>query len=72
MNAMTHIRKNVFRVTQIEMASIADVAQSTISRWENGGEPTQAEMARIRLEAIRRAIPWDDRWFFEAPVEVGE
>jgi len=73
MNAIMHIRKNVFRVSQTEMADIAGVSQSTISKWEAGLQtPISDAFKSIRSEAIRRAIPWDDRWFFEAPVEAAE
>jgi transcriptional regulator with XRE-family HTH domain len=63
-----HIRKKVFGVTQAEMALIAGVSQATISRWEEGRQsPDHDALARIRSRATKRGIPWDDRWFFEAP-----
>jgi transcriptional regulator with XRE-family HTH domain len=65
MTPLHHIRVNVFRVTQVEMAAIAGVRQSTVSRWDNGAnEPTRRKLQRIRDEAIRRGLQWDDRWFF--------
>lgn len=65
MNQMLRIRRNVFRVTQIEMAQIAGVKQPTISRWERGlREPDLSHLQRIRAEAHRRKLRWDDRWFF--------
>lgn len=70
MSSIGHIRKNIFRVSQTEMARIAGVSQATISRWENGVSPSQDDMARIRSEALNRDIPWNDRWFFE--VEAAE
>ena len=72
MNAIRHIRKKVFGVTQQEFAVIAGVQQSTISRWENGeAAPTLDEMARIRESAGSRKLKskWDDRLFFTAPSE---
>lgn len=72
MRPIEHIRRNIFRIGQIEMAKIAGVSQATISRWEKNVCPASGAMARIRDEAVRRAIPWDDRWFFEAPVEAAE
>lgn len=67
MNQMLSIRRNVFRVTQIEMAQIAGVKQPTISRWERGlRDPDLSHLQRIRAEARRRKLRWDDRWFFAA------
>lgn len=68
MNPMLHIRKLVFGVPQTEMAEIAGVSQGTVSKWETGLlAPDLAELERIRNEASRRNLDWDDRWFFEAP-----
>ncbi len=73
MNPMLHIRKRVLAVTQAEMAQIAAVGQATVSRWENrSGAPSRIELERIRSEALRRGVAWDDSWFFEAPVEAAE
>lgn len=67
MNLMRRIRKNVFGITQAEMARIAGVAQAQVSRWEHGlREPRLAELRRIRAAAIKRGLAWDDRWFFAA------
>jgi len=68
MNAIKAIRKNVFCVTQQEFATIANVTQSSVSRWESGIAPTLEEMANIRNAALSRGLVWDDRWFFEAPL----
>lgn len=73
MNPLLQIRKNVFGVTQSEMAAIAKVAQGTVSRWETGElVPDRRELSRIRLEALKRGLAWDDSWFFEAPSEAAE
>lgn len=73
MNPLLHIRKTVFDVTQSEMALIAEVSQGTVSKWESGAlAPDRHELVRIRKEASRRALPWDDRWFFETPSEAAE
>ena len=70
MNPMLHIRKHVFGVPQTEMAEIAAVSQGTVSKWESGSlAPDRNELERIRSEAARRGLSWDDSWFFEAPVE---
>jgi DNA-binding transcriptional regulator YiaG len=67
MNAIRHIRKNVFRLKQQEFAAIAGVQQSTVSRWERGeASPSLSEMAAIR-EAARGKRGWSDRLFFETP-----
>ena len=68
MNPMLRIRKDVLGLTQAEMAALADTTQATVSRWEKGGlEPDREHLSRIRAEAERRAIAWDDAWFFQVP-----
>lgn len=67
MNAIRHIRKNVFQVSQADFAALAGVTQGSVSRWENGVAPSLAEMQAIREAATKRKIAWDDAWFFEAP-----
>lgn len=68
MRAIEHIRRNVFKVTQTTFSAIAGTTQTSVSRWENGEqEPGLEELARIRDEAQRRQLDWDDRLFFEAP-----
>ena len=65
MNAMAAIRLKVFRVSQNEMARIAGVSQSTVSKWEAGSQiPLATALRNIRSEAMRRHVPWDDKWFF--------
>lgn len=68
MNAIRHIRTKVFKVTQGEFAKLAGVTQATVSRWENGTEPSLGEMAKIRKAATKKKIEeWDDSLFFRAP-----
>ena len=67
MKPMEYIRREVFKVSQTEMAAIAAVSQATVSRWESGElEPDRSSMEQIRQVARDRAIPWNDKWFFEA------
>lgn len=68
MNAIRHIRKNVFQLGQKEFAEVAGVTQSTVSRWENGVSPSLDELERIRVAAFGRGIEWSDALFFESPV----
>ena len=73
MNALKHIRKNVFGLKQQEFAAIAGVQQSMVSRWENGhAAPTLEEMNRIRAAAAQRKLKakWNDRLFFAEPQEA--
>jgi transcriptional regulator with XRE-family HTH domain len=68
MRPIENIRRNIFRVTQQAFAEIAGTTQPQVSRWEDGrAEPSRDEMAKIRLGARRRRLPWDDRFFFEVP-----
>lgn len=65
MNAIEHIRCRVLDVTQAEMAAIAQVAQSTVSRWERGEMmPNSAALARIRAYALKSKIKWSDSFFW--------
>lgn len=70
MNPIRYIRTEVFKLKQAEFAAVAGVKQSTVSRWENGGEPSLEEMRAIRQAALDRKIKWNDAWFFNAPAEV--
>lgn len=65
MNPLLHIRRDIFSLTQAEMADMAGVRQATVSRWERGlMSPTLKRLSRIRREAQRRKLPWDDNWLF--------
>lgn len=65
MNPTRRIRTQIFKVTQEELASIAKVEQPTVSRWEKGiGEPSLRHIKRIRAEAKRRGLRWDDDALF--------
>lgn len=70
MNTVRYIRTKVFNVSQADFAGIAGTNQSSVSRWEDDDkrfEPDRDEMRRIRDEARRRGLAWNDSWFFEAP-----
>ncbi|MDR7037372.1 transcriptional regulator with XRE-family HTH domain [Methylobacterium sp. BE186] len=68
MTPLLFIRSQVLKITQTQMAAIAGVGQSTVSKWERGSlEPSRDELARIRAEARRRRIKWRDEWFFVSP-----
>lgn len=72
MNAIRHIRKNVFRLKQQEFAAIAGVQQSTVSRWERGeASPSLDEMAAIREAAKLRRLRWSDGLFFASKEQAG-
>ena len=70
MNALRHIRKHVFQVTQAEFASLAGVGQASVSRWESGVAPSLDEMSAIRQAAADRGLEWNDSWFFDAPSDT--
>jgi predicted transcriptional regulator len=69
MNPILRIRRDILRVSQVEMGLIAGGAsQATVSRWENGElEPNLSQIALIRAEIKRRRLRWKDIWFFEVP-----
>jgi len=68
MSTLLHIRKEVLGISQAEMAEIASTTQATISRWERGElHPDLPQMTRIRCEALRRGLAWDDSFFFSHP-----
>jgi transcriptional regulator with XRE-family HTH domain len=63
---ISHIRSEVFRLTQQEFADLAGSTQATVSRWEKGElSPTAGHLSRIREAAIAKGIEWNDLWFFE-------
>lgn len=73
MNTVLHLRKNVLKLSQAELAEVAKTTQATVSRWENGElSPDLDQLTRLREEVITRKLTWDDAWFFEAPVQAGE
>lgn len=66
MHPIERIRVKVFRINQAEFASIAKVAQSTVSKWERGEfEPSRDHLVSIRDEALRRELSLNDSWFFD-------
>jgi predicted transcriptional regulator len=68
MSELHHIRTEILKASQRELAAIAGVTQATVSRWETGElEPSRDELSRIRNEVMKRKLRWNDRWFFERP-----
>lgn len=67
MRPIEYIREHVFGATQGEMAAIAGVSQSTISRWESGVAVPTDRWERIRAEAMGRGLDWDDSLIFIVP-----
>jgi transcriptional regulator with XRE-family HTH domain len=66
MRPIERIRKHVFGVDQAEFASIAQVSQGTVSRWERGKlVPSQQDLEAIRQAAVTRGLLWNDSWFFD-------
>lgn len=66
MHPLRRIRLQVFQVSQTEMGRIAGVWQTAVSGWETGRKrPSMRSLERIRAEALRRGLAWDDSWFFE-------
>lgn len=61
------IREQVFRMKQPEFAREIGCAQSSVSRWENGGSITNDSQKKIREAAQRLRLPWNDSWFYAVP-----
>jgi transcriptional regulator with XRE-family HTH domain len=68
------VRVYFLDLPQRELAVKLGVAQSAISRWENGIlEPDRVMLGRYRklvLKAKKRELPWDDRYFWDVPDEA--
>jgi len=66
MTLTKYLRKCVFQISQQEFAAIVRVTQASVSRWERSeGEPGRVELALLRKEAMKRKLPWDDRWLLD-------
>jgi DNA-binding transcriptional regulator YiaG len=73
-NALTHIRGNLFQMTQVQFAAVLGVDQSTVSRWEQGKlDPGLKDLRKIRAlarnkkraeEWKKRGIEWSDGFLF--------
>lgn len=65
MNAIEHIRRKVFAISQAELAEIAGTTQATVCRWEQGLlSPDINQATAIRAEAKLRKHKWKDAWLF--------
>lgn len=65
MGPIRHIRKEILKVSQAELATLTGVTQATVSRWESGElEPDRKDMKVIRDTAIERGAQWDDNLFW--------
>lgn len=72
MTPIEHIRRDRLKVTQVVLAAIAGTTQGNVSRWERkAGVPDLDQAGKIRAYAIRKGLPWQDAWFFEAPKANG-
>jgi transcriptional regulator with XRE-family HTH domain len=72
MSTLRFIRKDVLSLSQAELAAVAEVSQGTVSKWEAGElRRASTRCRRSATAAISRGVAWDDRWFFDAPVDRG-
>lgn len=55
MSPFKRLRKNVLRVTQQEIAEVAETTQATVSRWEKGELfPDAKQLAAIKAKWGRK------------------
>lgn len=72
-NALVHIRKDVFGLTQREMAGVAGTRQATVSRWETGTlEPSRDQMQAILNKAFELGLPLSASDFFDLSADCAE
>jgi transcriptional regulator with XRE-family HTH domain len=64
-----HIRRQILRLTQGELAEQTGVNQSSVSRWEKRGSFPPGVQVQIREMALSSGRAWSDSWFFEVPGE---
>ena len=51
--------------TQVELAELAQCNQGVVSKWLSGRyQPDLHTLLRLRKNAIKRRLPWDDKWIF--------
>lgn len=62
------IRRQVFGVTQDELATIGGVSRPRVSRYETLADaPPYEFLQRVRQEAMRRGVAFSGDWFFAVP-----
>jgi hypothetical protein len=70
-NAPRHVRICVFQMKQIDYAEMLGLEQAAVSFWETQGRFGSFEsMVKVRTEALKRGISWNDLWFFEVPPDA--
>lgn len=70
MTPTRHIRVNVLKMTQQELAARLGTTQATVSRWESDGQFPRDPQRRVREMILKTGKEWDDRWFFEVPEQA--
>lgn len=60
MSTIRKVRKELLKISQAELAEMAGVTQSTVSRWERGElSPSLDEVARLIASSAGRLRPSD-------------
>lgn len=72
MTKLKAIRKNVFGMKQVDFSGLVGVSQQAYSTAEKKDAMPHWYQVAIREAAKKRGIEWDDRWFFEPPLEVSQ
>ncbi len=64
------IRRQVFGMTQVEMAGMLDISQSRWCRYEAGYRLPEWHKETLRKAAAERGLALREKWFAAAPCEA--
>lgn len=72
-NVLARIRKDVFGLTQRELAIVAGTRQATVSRWETGAlEPSRDQIQAILNKAAELGLSLSASDFFDLSADYIE
>ncbi len=68
--ANEYIRRQVFALTQVEMAGMLGISQNRWCRYEQGHRLPEWHKETLRKAAAERGLLLREMWFAEAPCEA--